>query len=264
MRYMRQQISDDPVDYNRSAWNSQAEFGNRWTIPVGPKIIEAARRGNFVVRLTEQKPVPAQWLSQFKGSDILCLASGGGQQAPVFAAAGANVTVVDMSPEQLERDREVADREGIPLTIIQGDMGNLSTISDESFDLIFNPLSVHYRHQVQPVWSEAFRVLRKDGILMTGLVNPVHYIFDLQAQDEGFLRIQNSIPYSDLSELSDVEFENHVQEGEPLEFGHSLSDLIGGLLDAGFVITGFYEDNMADSPLDKYLPTYIAIRALKL
>lgn len=261
---MRQQISADPVDYNRSAWNSQVEFGNRSTIPVGSKIIDDARKGIVAVHLTEQKVVPLEWFPPFKGLNVLCLACGGGQQAPIFAAGGANVTVVDTSPNQLDRDREVAEHEGLSLTIITGDMGDLSMLGNASFDLVFNPLSTQYRHKVRPVWAETFRVLRGGGILLTGVVNPVHYIFDLQAQEEGVLEIAHRIPYSDITELSDREFEHHVQGGEPLEFGHSLTDLVGGLLEAGFSICGFYEDSFADSPLSIYLQTQIAIRALRI
>src|SRR5512145_1555735 len=95
--------------YNREKWNQQVESGNPWTIPVGPEVIAAARQGQFSLLLTETKPVPRAWFpASFSGLDILGLACGGGQQGPVFAALGANVTIFDNSPRQLERDREVA------------------------------------------------------------------------------------------------------------------------------------------------------------
>ena len=51
------------------------------------------------------EPVPRHWFpASIKGTALLCLASGGGQQGPVLAAAGADVTVFDTSPRQLGRD----------------------------------------------------------------------------------------------------------------------------------------------------------------
>src|SRR5262249_23642857 len=101
----------DVVAHNRSAWDRQVAKGNRWTVPVGPDIIAAARRGDWAVVLTPTRPVPRDWFPELRGLDVLCLACGGGQQAPVFAAAGASVTVLDLSPGQLAQDRLVADRE---------------------------------------------------------------------------------------------------------------------------------------------------------
>ncbi len=50
------------VEFNRSAWDRQVEGGeNPWTKPVSRQQIEAARRGEWTIVLTEQKPVPASW-----------------------------------------------------------------------------------------------------------------------------------------------------------------------------------------------------------
>jgi SAM-dependent methyltransferase len=165
--------------YNRNAWNRQVEIGNLWTIPVSSEVIAAARHGDWELLLTHIIPVPRDWFPEnLTGVDILCLASGGGQQAPVLAAAGANVTVFDNSPKQLERDACVAERDGLDLRIIQGDMRDLSIFSDESFDLIFHPISNLFVPKVKPVWMEAYRVLHHGGALLSGFNNPVIYIFD--------------------------------------------------------------------------------------
>src|ERR687893_2144183 len=108
--------------YNREAWDREVERGNRWTVPVGPDVIEAARRGRWEVLLTDSKPVPRTWFPDLEGADILCLASGGGQQAPVLAAAGATVTVLDNSPAQLAQDRLRAQREAPDPPAVRGGM----------------------------------------------------------------------------------------------------------------------------------------------
>ena len=195
---------------------------------------------------------------------MLCLASGGGQQGPVLAAAGANVTVFDNSPAQLKQDQLVAERESLSLRTVEGDAANLSAFADESFDLVFNPVSTVFMPDVRAVWRECYRVLRPSGILMTGFMNPVHYIFDLYKADEGILEIAHSIPYSDLTSIPREDLDELIEKGLPVEFGHSLTDLLGGQCDAGFLITDMYEDIMLDSPLRNYHPNYMATRAIKL
>jgi SAM-dependent methyltransferase len=255
----------DIRSYNREAWNREVEGGqSRWTQPVDSEVIARARKGEFSILLTENIPVPLRWFPSLQGADVLCLASGGGQQGPVLAAAGARVTVFDNSPAQLKQDQRVAERESLSLHTVEGDAANLTMFPDESFDLIFNPCSTVFMPDVRAVWRECSRVLRPGGILMTGSMNPVHYIFDLYKADEGILEIAHSIPYSDLTSISKQDLEEHLQKGLPVEFGHSLSDLIGGQCAAGLVITDMYEDYMLDSPLHNYHPSYIATRAVKL
>ena len=254
----------DIRSFNRDAWDKLVEKGNPWTIPVSPEFIAAARRGEISVLLTEQKSVPNEWIPSLKGLDVLCLAGGGGQQAPIFAAAGANVTVLDNSPKQLEQDRFVAHREGLQIITIEGDMRDLSIFSEETFDFIFHPVSNAFCPDVLPVWKEAFRVLRYGGILVAGMMNPVFYIFDFPSMEQkGELRVKYSVPYSDIDSLPPEKLEEYKRTGSPLEFGHTLTDLIGGQCDAGFQIIGLYEDFHEESVLSKYHPTYIATRAIK-
>jgi SAM-dependent methyltransferase len=134
---------------------------------------------------------------------------------------------------------------------------------DESFDLVFNPCSTVFMQDVRTVWRECARVLRPGGILMTGSMNPVHYIFDLFKMDDGILEVTHQIPYSDLTSLPQEDLDEQIEKGLPVEFGHSLTDLLGGQLDAGFVITDLYEDFMLEAPLHNYHPSYIATRAVK-
>jgi SAM-dependent methyltransferase len=253
----------DVRGYNQEAWDRQVESGNEWTVPVGPDVIEAARRGEWAVLLTNKRPVPRAWFPEMRGADVLCLASGGGQQAPIFAAAGANVTVLDNSPRQLAQDRLVAGRESLDLMTVQGDMRDLSAFADGSFDLVFHPVSNLFVPEVRPVWAEAFRVLRSGGSLLAGFLNPAVYIFDLDLADTtGEVRVKYELPYAATS-LSEEEMKQKLDRGEPLEFSHTLEDQIGGQTEAGFLISGFYEDRHSDDPIAAHMPTLVATRAIK-
>jgi hypothetical protein len=130
----------DPVAHNRTAWDRLVSQGNEWTQPVTPDVIARARRGDWSVVLIGHQPVPRNWFpADLHGVDVLGLASGGGQQGPVLAAAGANVTVLDNSPRQLAQDKLVADRDGLDLRTVLGTMDDLSQFEDASFDTAFHP-----------------------------------------------------------------------------------------------------------------------------
>jgi SAM-dependent methyltransferase len=254
------------LEYNRWAWDRNVEQGNPWTIPVSTELIQSARAGHWEIVLTPTKAVPKNWFPDLHGCNVLCLASGGGQQGPILAAAGARVTVFDNSPKQLEQDQFVAQRDTLEITTVLGDMVDLSAFPDESFDLIVHPVSNIFVPDIRPVWCEAYRVLRPEGALLAGISNPVRYMFDFDLYELGVFRVKYTIPYSDLTSISEVEREALAEKGFPLEFGHTLEDQIGGQINAGFILTGFYEDNYAeetDDPLSKYISLFIATRAVK-
>lgn len=253
------------VEYNRTAWNREVEIGNIWTVPVGSEVVEAARRGEWQIVLTPTKPVPAAWYPRpLQGKDVLCLASGGGQQGPILAAAGARVTVFDNSDRQLASDRMVAERDGLEIRTVQGDMADLSAFADESFDLIVHPVSNTFAPDVRPVWREAYRVLRHGGILIAGVSNPVMYIFDYASLEKGQMVVRHKLPYADETHLSPQELRAYMESGEPFEFSHTYEAQIGGQLEAGFVLTGFYEDVAPDSLASQYFPEFFATRSLKI
>lgn len=257
----------DVLEFNRRAWDKRVELGDRWTIPVGPEDIEAARTGKWTIVLTPNRPVPRDWLPGLAGKQVLCLASGGGQQGPILAAAGADVTVLDNSPRQLDHDRQVAEREQLRLKTVQGDMADLTMFPDQSFDAIVHPVSNLFVPSVLPVWNEAFRVLRPSGVLVAGFCNPIIFFFDYDVVDRtGEFKIEYALPFSAVDHLDQDQLRRYAEEGMPLEFGHSLEDQIGGQLAAGFVITGFYEDRFredAEGTLNDFTPAFIATRAVK-
>jgi SAM-dependent methyltransferase len=249
--------------FNRKAWDRQVELGNVWTKPVSSEEVEAARRGDWKVVLTPTKAVPKEWFGSLAGKDVLCLASGGGQQGPILAAAGAKVTVLDNSPRQLGQDRMVAERDGLEITLVEGSMLDLSMFDAESFDLIFHPVSNGFVPDVRPVWRESYRVLRHGGVLLAGITNPLLYLFDMEKLDRGELEVRWSIPYSDVENLTEEQMQDFIDKGYPLEWSHTLETQIGGQTEAGFLIAGFYEDFSPGEVLEKVIPTFIATRAIK-
>lgn len=257
--------ADDIGAHNKAAWDKLAREENEWTVPVSPETIAKARAGDFSLLLTPTKPVPMSWFGDVKGKKILGLASGGGQQGPCLAAAGADVTIFDNSPEQLARDRAVAQRDGLSLTTVEGDMRDLSRFADESFDLVFHPCSNCFVPDIKPVWREAHRVLKRGGELLTGFVNPIVFMTDLEKEREGLVALKYRAPFRASDYPGDPELKTLHDAGQPLEFGHTLEDQIGGQMAAGFHVVALYEDGWDDdpSPIHRLMNCYLATRARK-
>lgn len=248
------------ASHNESAWDGYVDQKDQWTIPVSEQELEEARKGNWGIVLTPKKIVPLNWFPDLKELKILGLASGGGQQGPVLASLGADVTIFDNSNKQLLQDKTISDQFDLNIKTIQGDMRDLSVFEDNSFDLVFNPCSILFVDDVLKVWKECFRVLKPNGVLMTGLINPLSFQLD-----EESLKLVYKQPFSDLHSLSKEKLEELKTKNEALSFGHSFTDQIGGQLQAGFVITDMYEDDWGgESKVDPFFPSFMATRAMKL
>ncbi|MCM1231123.1 MAG: class I SAM-dependent methyltransferase [Muribaculum sp.] len=174
---------------------------------------------------------------------------------------GADVTVLDNSKKQLEKDEFVADRDNLKINTIQGNMQDLSMFEDESFDCIIHPWSNGYIDDVRPVWKECARVLKKHGLLLAGFGNPIEYIFNVGKLEQGILSVENTIPYADIEHMDNPETRAMVEEDGYI-WSHTLEDQIQGQIEAGFAIVGFYED-VGGSVLDKLLILPLLQKQLK-
>ncbi|MDF1645472.1 MAG: class I SAM-dependent methyltransferase [Legionellaceae bacterium] len=263
----KQEHSKQILAYNEVAWDKQALLQEPWSKPVSSEIIQAAKKGQWDIHLTK-KPLSSHWLPKnIQNKNILCLAAAGGQQAPVLAAAGANVTVFDISKQQLEQDKHVAVRDNLQIKRIQGDMSDLSKIKESTFDYIIHPISNLYVADLNPVWRECYRVLRRKGVLLTSFYNPVVFVFskDKELSEKGLLKPLYTLPYADIDALEQNILNQKIENQEAFVFGHTLSSQINGQLEAGFLLAGFDEDSHP-SPrflIEKYMKTMIATRAIK-
>lgn len=244
-------------DINARVIDRWVEEGWEWGVPISHEEFEQAKTGRWNMVLTPTKPVPHSWFGDLKGKKVLGLASGGGQQMPIFAALGADCTVLDYSPRQLDSERLVAQREGYDIRIIRADMTKPLPFDDEEFDLIFHPVSNCYVAEVKPIFRECFRILKHGGIFLAGLGNEVNYLVDEDEQS-----IIYSMPFNPLIHADQRKMLEETDSG--MQFSHTLEEQIGGQLEAGLVLTHLFSDTNGEGRLHEMgIETYIATRAIK-
>ena len=212
-------------DINASTIDRWIEEGWEWGKPISHETYLQAQKGNWDVVLTPTKNVPHRWFGDLKGKKILGLASGGGQQMPIFAALGAECTVLDYSVKQLESEKMVSEREGYDIRIIRADMTKRLPFEDEEFDLIFHPVSNCYVKEVKPIWKECFRVLKKGGQLLSGVDYYINYIIDEEEKE-----IIYSLPFDPLTNEAHKKMLEEADCG--MQFSHTLEEQLGGHLES--------------------------------
>ena len=244
-------------DINKETIDRWVEEGWEWGKPISHEDYVKAKNGEWKVFLTPTVAVPKDWFGDLKGKKILGLASGGGQQMPIFQALGADCTVLDYSSKQIESELKISERESYQIQAIEGDMTKRLPFEDETFDLVFHPVSNCYVEDVYHVFNEAYRVLKKGGLLLAGLNNEINYIVD---QDEK--EIVFKMPFNPLKDEKARAYME--QEDGGMQFSHNMTEQIGGQLKAGFTLLDLYEDTNGFGRLhDLNIKSYIVTKAVK-
>ena len=207
-----------------------------WSACATREQLQKAREGRPELPFAGTQTIPSQWLGDLRGKKVLCLAGAGGLQAPMLACAGADVTVLDLSQRMLDKDWEIAAREGLAMRIEHGNMCDLSVFADASFDLVLNPPSLCYVPDVTPVFREVYRVLRPGGAFIMIAMAPIAYVCDYDAEAECYKAV-TCMPYCST---------DHDDQGGWVEYGHTMESYIGGQLRCGFVLTGYMEHQTED------------------
>jgi ubiquinone/menaquinone biosynthesis C-methylase UbiE len=219
---------------NRRAWDALVRKQDRFTRP--------AQDEQFRDPLRTVDPI--RWLGgDIRGKRLLALAAGGGRQGPLYAAAGAQVTVVDISAEMLRLDREVAQQRGLTLRTVQTSMDAMPMLATGEFDMVIHPVSTCYVPDVRPVFAEVARVTAPGGIYISQHKTPVSLQAEASPTGRGY---HLTVPYYGRQPLPGVEGSRHRESGT-LEYLHRWEELLGGMCRAGFVVEDLFEPLHADA-----------------
>jgi ubiquinone/menaquinone biosynthesis C-methylase UbiE len=230
------------LEQNRAVWNRLAENQSRFARVASDEELRAP------LSILDGRG----WLPpSIAGWNVLCLAAGGGWQSILYASAGAAVTVVDLSPAMLKLDQREADRRGFGLRTVQASMDDLSVLSDESFDLVHQPVSSCYVSDIEAVYREVARVLRDGGLYISQHKQPTSLQITRQDREQGYVV---GVEYYCRGPLAPVDDTSYREEGA-VEFLHRWEQLVGGLCRAGFILEDLREPARADraAPPGHYL-----------
>lgn len=184
------------------------------------------------------------WLPQgVCGRELLCLAAGGGRQSALYAAAGANVTVVDISPKMLELDRLVATERKLKIKTVEASMDSLSMFPDAMFDIIIQPVSTCYVPRILPVFLEAARVCKPGGTYISQHKTPTSLQTNVEGKRGGFSIEQPY--YRPQQEPLPAAPKSRLREEGTVEFLHRWEEIVGGICRSGFVVEDLIEPNHA-------------------
>jgi len=222
---------------NRARWNDLARANVEYSRPYL----------NFTVAEAQESVYQHGILEAVSGKQVLCLASGGGQDSVAFGLLGALVTVLDLSDVQLERDRQAAAHYGLQTKTIQGDMRDLSVFSANSFDIVWQVYSINFIPSIQPVIAEVRRVLKSDGIYFLQFANPFAVGIDEEKWDgQAYPLTGLYIDGEDLSgRFPDWDVKqldgSTVKCLSPHEYRHNLGSVLNCLAGNGFTLLGLWE-----------------------
>jgi SAM-dependent methyltransferase len=226
---------DEIASINQKHWERMVKEGCGFTRPwldLDPTVIRRYAKGELD---SVPEPLidiyPSTVLVDSGGKDVLCLASGGGQQSAVFGLMGARVTVLDLTEGQLDGDRKAAAHYGYKVTTLRGDMRDLSRFPDSSFDLVYQAISIGFVPNVRDVYAGVASVLRPGGLYRVGHCNPATQVVESESWDGEGYRI--CVPYVG----GRIEDETY----SAVDFRHLLGDIFNGLIAAGFVIRSVCE-----------------------
>lgn len=220
-------------DANRRAWDKLARDNSQFA-----RVASDEECANPLLTLDTRGWLPGS----VKGLDVLCLASGGGWQSILYALAGANVTVVDLSAEMLKLDEQQASVRNVHVRTVQASMDDLSPLGDESFDLVHQPVSTCYVPRVRDVYAEVARVLRDRGLYISQHKQPT----SLQIVERDRLnRYVLGISYYQSDPLPAVPDTSYREPGA-VEYLHRWEELVGELCRAGFIIEDLREPRRGD------------------
>lgn len=115
-------------------------------------------------------------LALFPGARLLDAGCGSGQFALAFAARGAMVTGVDLSPQMIQHARARAAARAVDVTWHVGDVSRLSAPAG-SFDAILARMVLPFVPNLLATLRELRRVLKPDGHLLAsvpGALSPIY------------------------------------------------------------------------------------------
>lgn len=159
-------------DANRKGWDAASPH---WQAMIEERVDWRKCPTDPTIALSRQE---LEHLADVSGKDVVVLGSGDNLVVFALAGMGARVTSLDISQQQLDTAAERATKLGLEVTFVRADVVDLSSLEDESFDLVYTGGHVAvWVSDLKTYYSEGCRILRAGGIFMVGEYHPFRRIW---------------------------------------------------------------------------------------
>jgi SAM-dependent methyltransferase len=228
----------DPIDLNRRNWDERAVIHARDT--TGDYLLDRFRAGEDALHEIE-----AAELGDVAGKRVLHLQCHIGRDTLCLVRRGAVATGLDFSSAALDVARRLAAETGLAADFVEGTVAEAPRLTPGPFDLVFTTWGTICWLPDVRAWAKVIAaVLRPGGELYFADAHPGYLLLEEQ---NGRL-----VPTFDFQTPSDRPLafaDATTYTGDPTvmvnqasrQWIHSLSSILGALIDAGLAITMFRE-----------------------
>jgi ubiquinone/menaquinone biosynthesis C-methylase UbiE len=238
----------DTIELNRSGWDTiSAQYQARTRISTTDVHYGPLGLGERELGL----------LGDVAGKRTIEIGCGGGQNSIVLAKWGATATGLDPSARQIGYARDLAEKEGVEVTFLEGVAEELTSHPDEGFDIALSSYALDYVSDLEAAFREAWRVLVPGGIWVFCLSHPWFQAVGWYLSgdpEEPDIRDYSSWPEND-------EWDWTYSDGTSARMRdqyRTLAQIVNGLLGAGFLLERIveqgFEDIVGDASAAERLP----------
>lgn len=222
-----------------------------------------------------EKPAMYALLPELAGKSVLSIGCGSGEDSQYLKDHGANKSVgVDISEKMIEIARN--SHPDCEFTVM--DMESLK-FENESFDMAYSSLALHYIENLDSAMSEVWRVLKPGGYFIFSCDHPVNSALEISI-DNGQEIIKKLEKHKDRVKGKHTITGDYLGKKKivgPKDFAvnawhRSLGDITAPVHDVGFLIEQIVEprplEKMKELSLNSYeklikIPEFIIFRLLK-
>ncbi|HTZ41841.1 MAG TPA: class I SAM-dependent methyltransferase [Candidatus Omnitrophota bacterium] len=181
-------------------------------------------------------------LGDVNGKRVIEVGSGAGQNSIVLSQHGSISTAFDISKEQLDYGKKLAEKVRVKVDFIRGDFQEIEKyFHPDSFEIAFSAYALQYcktLDSMNKTFQQIYRILTPEGIFIFSLDHPVRVVGQWEEATDKFV-LDN---YFDRSQKEwNYSFPEAGITARMKGSFRTISDIVGGVLQAGFSLERLLE-----------------------
>jgi SAM-dependent methyltransferase len=225
------------LDTNRRYWNALAKVHGQDAYYDSAGLIAGGSSLG-----SDEEAALREAVGDVAGLDVIHIQCHIAHDSISMARRGARVTGVDLSPAALAKARDLAERSGVELELVEADSAGLPEELHERFDLAYATIGVLCWIGDVGAWMRsAHAVLRPGGRLLLLDIHPLCMAIatldplelDFPYADDGPRRFDEDGSYADPGARLDAT--------ASVQYGHSLGEILTAAIRAGLHVAALHE-----------------------